>query len=58
MAEQLLAIVKAHLRQRGYVEVEPDEHGSGIWTHPDWDGATDKIVSAITDCFEREADET
>jgi hypothetical protein len=51
--ETLLEIVKRALRERGYEEVEPNPTGGGVWTHPDWDGGTDGIVPAITDCFER-----
>lgn len=49
----LLDLIKRELVQRGYEEVEPG--GSGVWTHPEWDGATDHIFPAIQDCFEREA---
>jgi hypothetical protein len=52
--ETLLEIVKRELRARGYEEVEESQRG-GVWTHPDWDGATDKIVPALADCFERES---
>lgn len=52
--ETLLSVVKRELRARDYEEVEESPHG-GVWTHPDWDGATDKIVQALVDCFERES---
>lgn len=54
LAGSLLDVIKRELVQRGYEEVEPG--GSGVWTHPEWDGATDHIFPAIQDCFEREAE--
>lgn len=50
--ERLLDVVKRELKARGYEEVEPNPDGGGVWTHPSWDGATDRIVAAITDAFD------
>jgi hypothetical protein len=50
--ERLVEVVKRELKARGYEEVEPNPHGGGIWTHPDWDGATDTILVAVCDAFE------
>ena len=55
--ETLLDLVKAHLREVGYEEVEPNPSGGGVWAGPP--GATgegrwtDKILPTIQDCFER-----
>lgn len=55
MKPRLLDIIKQYLREAGYEEVEPSPNGGGVWTHPDWNGATDKLFAAIADCLEREA---
>lgn len=54
MPNKLINLIKSALLERGYIEVEPNPNGGGVWSHPDWDGATDHILEAIRDCFERE----
>jgi hypothetical protein len=49
--ETLLDVVKRELKARGYEEVEPNPAGGGVWTHPSWSGASDKIIEAIRDAF-------
>lgn len=50
----LIEVVKRELRERGYVEAEPNPAGGGVWRSPE--GATDHILPMIEDCFEREAE--
>lgn len=49
--ETLLTVIKRELRARGYVEVEPNPAGGGLWQHRDWT-TSDKILVAIEDAFE------
>lgn len=55
----LYSIIAAELQQRGYQQLEPGSaaSGGGVWTHPDWNDATDGFLVAVKDCLTREADD-
>lgn len=39
--------LKNELRANGYVEVDPPAPNGGMWTHPDWETATDALGAMI-----------
>lgn len=47
------------LEARGYKLVEPADppRYGGVWTHPDWDGTSDKLFPALEDALDREVEE-
>lgn len=56
-AGTLLDVLITELTARGYTMAEPATYTSGgVWTHPDWDGASDKLLPTIEDCLNRESD--
>lgn len=55
-AGSLLSVLIKELTERGYTVAEPATATSGgVWTHPDWDGASDKLLPTIEDCLDRES---
>lgn len=58
MSEHISLQVKIidHLLAQGYEHPEPiPASGGAEWTHPDWDGSTDRLYMAIADCLDRES---
>lgn len=52
--ETLADVIKRELLARGFVEVEPNPLGGGLWNHPDWDDGVDNIAQAVIHAFNEE----
>lgn len=50
----LIEVLSEELTARGYRRIGPAVDGQ--WSHPDWDGASDRILVALADALTREAE--